>query len=94
MDKVYGFPCIFFESDKDLKWGTFTQKGFNNCAHAIGDVQKGLVGHAATDSHINAVSKWENFKLNPVTIEERLNHCQTALVYQNQDYFCKIVKFI
>ena len=91
-DKVYCFPCIFF--GVDMRENTFTEKGFNNWAHAIGDIKKGLDKHGNSETHITAVSKWEIYKNNPVTIEERLNPHRSDLVEKKRDYFIKIINYI
>ena len=49
----------------------FKEKGFNNWAPAIGDIKKQLDKHGDCEKHITAVSKWEIYINNPVTIEER-----------------------
>ena len=59
-DKLYCFPCIFF--GVDMRKNTFTEKGFNNWAHAIGDIKKGLDKHGHYEKHIIAISKWEIYK--------------------------------
>ena len=73
---------------------TFTEKGFNNWAHAIGDIKKGLGKHGHCEKHITAISKWEIYKNNPATTEEWLNPHRSALVEQNRDYFFKIISYI
>ena len=77
-----------------MRKNTFIEKGFNNWAHAIGDIKKGLDKHGDCEKHITAVGKWEIYKNNPATIEKRLNPHRLALVEQNRDYFIKIINYI
>ena len=91
-NKVFCYACIHFLPKQ--KEDIFTVKGFNNWAYAVGDKNKGLDKHGKCDNHLAAVKRWESYKSNPVSIEERLTPGRPAVVDQNRAYFAKVVKYI
>ena len=96
--KVYCFPCIHFgehiRERMDKTGAAFARRGFDDWAHAVGDAKKGLDGHANSKFHTFAVEKWENFKNDPVQIQERMNPERQSLVQENRGYFKEIISYV
>eukprot|EP00116_Pleurobrachia_bachei_P005108 sb/3465370/ len=91
LQKAFCFACIHFNTGSGNADETFTVHGFNDWPQAKGK-NRGLKGHAISKVHLDAMAKWELFKTNPVTIENRLDPHRPQVVMNNRKYFKALIQ--
>ena len=97
-DRAFCFPCQHFTTGTGKSDQAFTKDGFGDWKHALG--KDGILqGHSKCHglTHIQAMSSWNQFKLNQergTSIENCLSSERSEQIRRNRYYIASVAKVI